>query len=375
MTIKMKRSELAQLLAVLSPYMPGNFPIAGIRIKNKVLELLTQTDHGSALAQLSCKAKDQEWTFMDGTKLYELAKIADDGVVEMDFTVTGLLLHFPGSISEIRCTKPLFSSMPKLAISANVPTIKGRDLALLSTMTEAASTDEARPNLNGIFIEATGDEIKAAAADGYILSFASFAERKLEPSKGSYSVKALLQAKRAIKPVDEEDVAILVSREGMILSVKRENVSFTFSIPRIGDNFPDYMQIVKSATATKDVSVQLDTRVFESFLKRAKAIDGSIYLQAVNGFLWMMAENKAEENKSLDSFAIATTEESPVMFFSAPLLKDVIKACAANGHIELIFPKQTNLPMIITGQTSVIAMPLRNDLKESPFKQLQPALI
>ena len=112
-----------------------------------------------------------------------------------------------------------------------------------------------------------------------------------------------------------------------------------------------------------------------SLLKRASAIEGSIFFQVVNGFLWFMAANESTEQKCVDSLGVDVQGESVVMHYAPSLLKDTLKACAANGKIKLTFPAVSNAPMLFEGHAAVIAMPLANTLKESPFKNLQPALI
>ena len=302
----------------------------------------------------------------------ELVKLAEEGMIEINFTETGLTMKFPPSTSELRSAR--FGVPPDvLKFGKSTSTIKGQDLALLSTMTEAASTDGARPSLNGLFLAAEDGSVKAAAADGFILSFASIGVEKLTVKGGVYSVRALNRAKRAIKPSDDEDVAIGFHKDGIALSVRRGNADFFFEVPRVGENSPDYMPIVTGVK--KAITVRVETRTFESFLKRANAIEGNIYMQVLNGYLWMMAVN--DENKSLDSVAVESKAESIVMHYAVSLLKDVVKACAAlsGSHITLTFPAQKNAPMLIESTASVVAMPLVNDLKESPFRNLQPALI
>ncbi len=370
MTINFQRSELTGVLGVLSPYMAG-FATLGIRTKEEMLEVFAYTDNGCARARVSCKgAEDREWMYVDGPTLQDLVKLADEGLIEINFTEAGLTLKFPCSTSELRSARiGIPSDVVKFGKSTS--TIKGKDLALLSTMTEAASTDGTRPTLNGIYIAAEDGSVKAAAADGFILSFTSIGAEELKAKGSLYSVLALNRAKRAIKPAENDDVAIGFHTGGIALSVQRGNADFFFEIPRIGDNFPDYMPIVNGVK--KAVTVRVETRTFESFLKRATAIEGSIYMQVINGFLWMMAVN--DENKSMDSVAVESKAESVVMHYAVSLLKDVVKACATNGHITLNFPDKNNTPMLIESTAAVVAMPLVNDLKESPFKNLQPALI
>jgi len=95
----------------------------------------------------------------------------------------------------------------------------------------------------------------------------------------------------------------------------------------------------------------------------------------VGGFLWLMAQNAETKEKSIDSIPIAEKGDSACMYYACGLLKDTLKACVPNGKIVLTFPKGNKSPMLFNGAAGVVAMPLVNPLKESPFKDMQPALI
>lgn len=368
MTINFTKSELANALGVISPYLGKS---ASVRVKDNTFEMFAWTEHGSALAHIPCKGGDHNWIHIDGVTLQQLVALADESVIELDFTEIGLSMKLPCSLSELRSI--LIGVPPEsVKFGKSSATIKGRELTLLSMMTEAASTDDTRPNLNGIYIAAENDSVKAAAADGYILSFASFDAKNLKAKGNIYSAKGLNRAKRAIKPAEDENVAIGFHKDGIALSVQRGSADFFFEVPTVGGMFPDYMAIVNGTK--KAITVTIESKMIASFLKRASAIDGHIYMQVLNGILWLMAMND-EKEKSIDSAAVDAKDESVVMHYSSSLLKDVAKACAPNGKITLNFPAQNNSPMLIEGQTGVVAMPLMNDLKESPFKDLQPALI
>jgi len=371
MTLKISKTELAGALNALSSYV-GKFGL-GVSVQDNTLYLFAYTDDGSALARIPCNCPNFEWVYVDGTALSDVVKLADDDVLEMHFSEAGLSLKFRNSTSELRT---LSATMPlDLArFCETTALIKGNDLGALSAMTEAASTDEARPNLKGVYLSAEGDTLTAAAADGYILSYTSINAENLTTVKGAlYSAKALNRAKRAIKPSEDEPIAIGFGAGSITLSTRRDGVNFLCAVPRVGDGFPDFKAIVKGIKTT--LEVQIETRTLDAFLKRASAMGGSIYMQVVNGFLWMMALNTMEERKSLDSVAVGVEGESPLMHYAIGLFKDVSKACAPNGHVTLKFPQNNLGPMLIEGGATVAAMPLMCELKESPFKDLQPALI
>jgi DNA polymerase III sliding clamp (beta) subunit (PCNA family) len=374
MTIKIEQSELASMLAVLAPYLSGCLS-TGIRVKDKKLELfIHRVEQGSALARVSCKKTlDHDWMFINGSTLQELVKAIHEGSIEMSFTATGLTLRSPGSVSELRSEKLGFplEAVEAVSIDSKSSAIKGKDLALLSVMTEAASTDETRPTLNGIYLAGESDGLKVAAADGFILAFTSIQAKELKVKDGVYSATALNRAKRAMKPEEDEDIAISFHNGGITLSVQREKASFSFQVPMINDSFVNYQPIIDGCR--KEV-VRRDS--CSRHFWRAKAIDGHMYMQVVNGHLWMMAvSGDKQENKSIDSIAVTTKEQSVVMHYKESMLRDVLKACAANGHVTLNFPGNSHAPMLIESTASVIAMPLVNDLKTSPFIKLQPTLL
>lgn len=377
MAITIEQSELAEILAALAPYMTGCLS-TGVRVKDKMLELfIHRVEQGSALARVPCKkTPDHDWVFINGSTLYELVRVIHDGSISMSFTETSLMLKSPGTTSELRRERLGFplEAIEAVSIGPKPSTIKGKDLALLSLMTEAASMDEIRPTLNGIFLAAETGGLKVAAADGFILAFKSIEAKKLKVKDGVYSATALNRAKRAIKPEEDEDITIGFGDNGIVLSVDRGNTTFNFQVPRIHDAFVNYQPIIDGCR--KEVTVQIETSAFQAFLRRAKAIDGHMYIQVVNGHLWMMAVGgEKQENKSIDSIAVETKKQSAVMHYKESMLRDVLKACAANGHVTLNFPPESHAPMLIESVASVIAMPLVNDLKTSPFVKLQPTLL
>jgi hypothetical protein len=378
MTIKFERSELAKILGTLAPYFTKGCPMAFRIIKGGTIEMFTTAaiDGGSVFARVPCpkSTKPTDWLHVDGPTFQQIISLADDGPIDIEISKEAVSMSYsPHVKSELRIVAgPSFEDGVKFCTPSAV--IKGDDLNLIASMTEAASTDETRPNLHGIFISAGKKKLEAAAADGFILSFASLNLTDLEAPGAIYAVKALGRAKRAIKAGGDEDVNIGIGVTGIALSITRDNVQYTFNIPKMAGAFPDYKTIVKAAQ--KAVTVVVETGAFASFLKRATAIGGNVFMQVINGYLWFMAQNSETGEQCSDSVALPENGiEGPCMYYSHTLLKNTLKACSPNGNVSLTFPKANNSPMLIEGGAGVIAMPLVNPLKESPFKNLQPALI
>jgi DNA polymerase III sliding clamp (beta) subunit (PCNA family) len=377
------KSMLSKIMSFLSPYLAPKMPLSIRILKDGYLEFFTTAglaDGGSALIRIRSdkSAPATTWKHVDGTTLQGIVSNADDDVITFDFGDQTLTIH-----SSPRTTsKLIYMALDKwkdMTFADPSATIKGKDLNMIAMMTEAASTDESRPGLNGIYLTASRHKIETAAADGYILSFASIQSGEIEVPGSLYSVRALNRAKRALKVGDDEDVKIGFGLDGagiipgFVLSIVRDEIQALLHVPQMEGSFPDYKQITKGAP--KGLSIEIETSAMNSMLKRANAIEGSIFFQVLNGFLWFMSTNEVTKQKSVDSLAINVEGDSIVMHYAASLLKDTLKACAANGKVRLTFPAVSNAPMLFEGNASVIAMPLTNPLKESPFKNLQPALI
>jgi DNA polymerase III sliding clamp (beta) subunit (PCNA family) len=375
MTLKFNRSELSAAINAIAPFILSKGTVS-LRIENGMFELFATAsiEGGSALVRVPCGQthKPLAWIHVDGTVLQQAIQMTDEGVVTLEFAKDKLTLKYPGAVFELRTLTPPITP-EKVKFGKTSAHIQGSHLNLLSAMTEAASTEETRPALNGIYIAASKKKLEAAAADGYILSCVTLAAQELTAPGATYSVKALNRAKRAIKAGETEEIAIGFGAHSLTLFIQRGNTELTFEVPSLAGKFPDYMSLVEGAV--KEKTVEVETGALNAFLRRAAAIQGAVFMQAINGFLWLLAKNETTGEKCLDSLAIDAKGESAVMLYAHGLLKDTLKACVPNGKVTLIFPKFNKSPMLFQGAATVLAMPLVNPLQESPFKGMQPALM
>ena len=206
-------------MAFLGPYIVARMPVSMRVVKGGIivgqepttLEFFATAgvaDGGSALVHVACNKSTpaMSWKQVDGLTLQGVIANADEGVIAFNFGDTALTIKCPP-----RTTNELtymnvhgWSDMPFVE---PISTIDGKDLNMIAMMTETASTDEARPGLNGIFVAAGKKKIEAAASDGFCLSFATIkAGEEIEAPGALYSVKALNRAKRALKAADDEGV-------------------------------------------------------------------------------------------------------------------------------------------------------------------------
>jgi len=376
MTLNFTRSELVPAINALAPYLVSKGAISLRVAEGGMLDLFAcaAIEGGSVLVRVPCNktAKPVPWMHVDGITLQQAIQLADEGTINLDFAADKLTLKYPGSIFELRALLTPLVTPEKVEFGKTTGHIKARDINLLSTMTEAASTEEARPALNGIYLAASKKKLEAAAADGFILACATLALDASDATGATYSVKALNRAKRALKAGDDEEIAIGFNSHSITLSAQRYSAEITIDVPHVGGTFPDYKPLLGG---DKETIVEVESKALGAFLKRSAAIQSGIFMQARGGFLWLLAQNELTREKCLDSIPVEAQGESAVMLYAHDLLKNALKACVPNGKVTLSFPQTNKSPMTLGGAATVLAMPLINPLDESPFKGMQPTLM
>ena len=376
MTLNFTRSELVPAINVLAPYLVSKGVVSLRVAEGGMLDLFASAsiEGGSALVRVPCNktGKPISWMHVDGITLQQAIQLADEGTITLDFAKDKLTLKYPGSTFELRTLTPPITP-ENIEFGKTTGRIKARDINLLSTMTEAASTEETRPALNGIYLVASKKKLEAAAADGFILACATLAINSPDAPGATYSVKALNRAKRALKAGDDnEEIAIGFGSHSITLSAQRYSAEITIDVPHVGGTFPNYKPLLEGDKAT---IVEVETKALGAFLKRSTAIQSGIFMQARGGFLWLLTQNELTREKCLDSIPVESQGESAVMLYAHELLKNALKACVPNGKVTLSFPQNNKLPMTLGGAATVLAMPLVNPLDESPFKGMQPTLM
>lgn len=378
MTFKIAKTEFAALLSFVAPYFSAkNRPLC-ISIQDGNLNLFTsdRVDGGSVLvsAPLGKKIKDRDWFAVDGPNLRELVALAEDGdmiEVSFDSKTSSIALAFPSSRAEFRCI-PNLTAPSAVKFGKPGATIKGRDLNVLATLTEAASDDEARPTLAGVFIAPHKSELETAAADGFVLSYTSIESQDAKDAAGAvYSAAAINRAKRSLKPADDEEIKLGFDKGGLTVTAQRVGADVTVHIPVVHPQFVDYKQILNIPAS---LEVEIPTAELDRMIKRMKALEGNVYLQVTGGRFWYLIKNE-NTGSAMESFDVGAQTESPLMFFQLSTLKDVTKACVPNGKVTVVFPENDRQPLRIKGAATALAMPLVCELKESPFKKAQPALM
>lgn len=377
-TIKFTKEKLTTLLALVGPYLNAKNKALNFSVQNGNLKMFTSDfiDGGSIMLSmpLGRKDKDIDWLAINGQQFKEMVGLSN-GLIEIGFDtkISTVTMQFPGSKSEFRAaTLSVAVNAVKFNEPGKVFTVKGRDFNVIATITEAASDEETRPTLTGVYVAPTKDELETAAADGFILSYATFKPGKSDNASGAtYSVDAIQRVKRSLKPADDEELKVQVGKSGMTITTRRDDVDVTLHAPIVSTKFVDYKTIINIQSSLK-ATVPIDH--LERMIKVLKSLEGHVYFQIVGGAFWYFI--KSENGSRVESMSLDGIKgESPLMHFQLSTLQNVLKACAANGSVEMIFPKASNSPLQLNGKASAIAMPLVCDLEESPFKNYQPTMM
>ncbi len=393
-TITIQKSELAIAASIVQPFFIKKMPPLSciqMRLKDKRLEMFTSLgfEGGSAYAAIpvSFKGKDmQKWQMLDGQSFVDVLGLSTDTLLELTFSETSLIIKESGSCATLKLLQSVGLAEDSFPKQDAAITLDGLSFSHMVRVGEAASDDIARATLTGLYIHADTEksEITSVAADGFILSIASFkAKSANEAVAGVYSADALARMVRAAKPVEADIVSLAFRKTGMLVSMTRESCEAVFMIPMLGKDYVDYQQVLRGSSP-KGMQIVVQKKALESFLRRARTISGALYVQAKGGYLWLLAEDEDKKiGRTVDSLPVEgdPKETSVVLAYGMNVLRQAIDSSIAQDEITITFPLGEKIaPVMVTGAfASVIAMPLaRNKEDADPFKDLkisQPVLL
>jgi DNA polymerase III sliding clamp (beta) subunit (PCNA family) len=395
-TITIKKTELAIATSLVQPFFTKKMPPLSciqMRLKAKRLELFASLsfEGGSAYAAIpaSFKGKDMSrWQMLDGQAFVDVLALSTSELLEMTFSETSLVIKDVGSCATLKLIQTPGLAEDTFPKQDAALTIDGLNFAHMVRVGEAASDDIARATLTGLYLHAdpAKNEITSVAADGFILSVATLALKTNSASEtmaGVYSADALARLVRATKPVEADIVSLAFRKADMLVSISRENCEAVFSIPMLGRDYVDYAQVLRGSTP-KGMKIVVQKKALESFIRRARTISGSLYLQVRSGYLWLLAQDEDRKiGRTVDCLPIEgePKETSLILAYGMNILHQAIVSSIAQDAVTLTFPTgEKTAPAMLTGDfASVIAMPLARNLDEAdPFQGLkvpQPALL
>ncbi len=241
-----------------------------------------------------------------------------------------------------------FPSLPSMANPGNTAEIAASIFReAVSQVAFAASSDETRPVLTGIFANFSGDVLTVAAADSFRLAVKTTTLLSEVPNNFSIILpaRAMVELSRIV-PDDESPIEISVTANKSQALFKTADVHFTSSL--LEGNFPNYQHIIPKKFDTRTVvsTGELLKAVKVSSLF-ARDSGGNIVRMAVTpgedltpGSI-MLTANAAEVGDNRNELE-ATVDGAPAQIaFNAKYLSDVLSAITT-GQVAVELQSPSN---------------------------------
>jgi len=312
--------------------------------------------------------KDQEpgAITVDGKRLNAMVKQLPAEVVEFQ-TQGDEMLQLRSGRSTMALLATDAREFPELPSTEGLEffTVQGSALSkLLERTLFSASTDEARPNLNGVLFTGRGDNIlRAVSTDGYRLTVAE-REAGIEGGQVPSFEGQIIPRKGAIelaKLVDQyPEVELAITGQNLVV----KSSDFTVHIRLLAETYPPYEDVIPKSN---DLVFNLDRLKFLNALKRMNLIgeerlhrvtldfqSGELLLESSNANLGQVEEHLELQEGSSDAELQVAFSAVYMMDILNVIKGDSVQIClSAAGKVPAIF-KDPNWE-----QDTFVVMPLR----------------
>lgn len=297
-------------------------------------------------------------------KLFEIVRELPDEKIELEGTTSSYL--------EIRCNRSRFTlagtaaeeypTLPEFSPEKTVP----MPAAILSAMIEstmyAASVDETRYNLNGVYFEVLGDQgdIRMVATDGHRLACV---DRKIEGDASALTSgviiprKGLGELKRLVDEVDAEEIELAFGSQSGL--ARKGDVTLVMRL--IEGEFPNYSQVIpkepgRHLILSSEALVQCVRRVALLSSERSRAVK----LELGQGQL-TISSNNPDLGDAREELDVDYAGDSLTVGFNARYLLDAVSAIRTK-EVRLSFHDELS-PCRITPpedeSSLAVVMPMR----------------
>lgn len=297
-------------------------------------------------------------------KLFEIVRELPDEKIELEGTANSYL--------EIRCNRSRFTlagtaaeeypTLPEFSPEKTVPL----PAAVLSAMIEctmyAASVDETRYNLNGVYFEVLGDrsEIRMVATDGHRLACV---DRPIEGDASALTSgviiprKGLGELKRLVDEVDAEEIEIAFGSQSGL--ARKGDVSLVMRL--IEGEFPNYAQVIpkdlgRHLVLSSEALVQSVRRVALLSSERSRAVK----LELGQGQL-VISSNNPDLGDAREELDVDYAGDALTVGFNARYLLDAVGATRTK-EVRLSFQDELSPCRISPPDdetTLAVVMPMR----------------
>jgi DNA polymerase-3 subunit beta len=281
---------------------------------------------------IGAKIEDEGSTTVPARTFADLVNTLPLDRVEMELAVRTQTLHIHSGTSntDIKCIDAQeFPPMPVPELSGGVE-INVSDLKeMIQQVVFAASTDEARPILTGVYTRVEGNQITLAAADGFRLSVrtAELSNSVGQPFNVVIPGRALSELARVAGDGDQVVTMVLPAGRNQVV-FRLKDIELVSQL--IEGAFPEYDQVIPKGHETRSV---LTTSSFLKACKQAEifARDGSniARLNVIPGGELQPGtveiSAQSEETGSSETVVDASIEGSPVLIaFNVRFLREVL---------------------------------------------------
>lgn len=332
--------------------------------KNAMLQLAATDLEVGVRSQHMANVTEAGGLTVSAKKLFEIVRELSDEKIELEATANSYL--------EIRCNRSRFTlagtaaeeypTLPEFNPEKTVPVSSAILSAMIERTMYAASVDETRYNLNGVYLEVLNetDEIRLVATDGHRLAcvdraiegdISALASGVIIPRKG------LGELKRLVDEDDAEEIELAFANNSGL--AKKGDVTLVMRL--IEGEFPNYNQVIpkdltRHLILPTDSLVQAVRRVSLLSSERSRAVK----LELSEGQL-VITSNNPDLGDAREELDVDYAGEPLAIGFNAKYLLDAINAIQLK---EVRFSFQDELsPSRLTPpddeKTLAVVMPMR----------------
>jgi DNA polymerase-3 subunit beta len=202
---------------------------------------------------IGAKIIEEGSTTVPARTFTDLVATLPAGQVEMTLNVRNQKLNIRSTSSntDINCIDSQeFPPMPAPDLSDGIPINVTELKEMIQQVAFAASTDEARPVLTGVFLSAQGNQITLQAADGFRLSIrkAELSSALPRPIKAIIPARALAELARIAGDGETMVTMVLPTNRGQVIFHMKD---FELVSQLIEGSYPDLEQVIPRSHQTR----------------------------------------------------------------------------------------------------------------------------
>lgn len=298
MEIKISKQALHKLLSRVTPAVPSKSSMAILScflLEAKDARLLgCATDlYSSVRSSADCTVSSPGQVAVNAKTVADVVKNLPEGELSLKSDDRALVIKS----GKIRFKVPTmqaedFPPMPVIPESGSAVVLKASTLAsLLRAVTYAASSDDSRPHLAAINLEADPGKLIAVCTDGHRMAFTS-----VEPERGAFESAVLVPSKafamlKAAASAKDKDALVTLLVEGARLHIRTADADL--SVMLSDEKYPPYARVIPADGAKHVVTVRRDVLI--DAVKRIGLVagekSGGVRLSLDDGRLTIVSEN------------------------------------------------------------------------------------